>query len=119
MQVRDGRDTGISDRSWIPFVPFQGPTSEKVSFLLETGQKGADRQPQAATFAHWHAFSPVGNAEIPAVLQVPNTAGIAQFPARENSRKRDAMTTPSPCLFLNHARVQENEAFSGTNRGKR
>ena len=47
------------------------------------------------------------------------TAGIAQFPARENSRKMDAMTTPFPCLFLNHARVQENEAFSATNRGKR
>ena len=48
----------------------------------------------------------------------PLTAGIGQFPARENSRKRDAMMTPFPCLFLHDARVQENEALSATNRGK-
>ena len=47
-----------------------------------------------------------------------DTAGIAQLPARENARKRDAMTTPFPPLFLQDARVHENEAFSATNRGK-
>ena len=31
------------------------------------GEKGTERKPRVAPFAGWHTFSPVQNAEIPAV----------------------------------------------------
>ena len=73
MAFQTGEKSMKMPRRWIPFVPFQGPICQKVSFL------------------------PVGNVEIPAVMNVAmGPAGRAQYRYTIHSPLR--FTYPRGCM---------------------